>query len=277
MSESTSGSQGNKVNRKASEVEEGQDRSSLASSDCEKKKTVHFESSSSIFTNFLRSVWNKMSGSVSNSSEQEEYPEFIDHAELQEENIDSPRYRPQSIEALCQATKFSEAEIKKIYRNFKAECPTGTIRKDTFNGIYAKFFPCGVSSYRYANYVFNTLDYNKVGYLNFEDFVRGLSVLCRGTLEEKLRWIFCLYDINSDGVISRDDLYQIVSSVYELMGSYSQSAFDSGVVHRRVETLFQKMDRNKNGQITLDEFLSLCLNDKNIQNSIQRLTMPPMI
>lgn len=46
---------GNKVNRKASEVEEGQDRSSLASSDCEKKKTVHFESSSSIFTNFLRS------------------------------------------------------------------------------------------------------------------------------------------------------------------------------------------------------------------------------
>ncbi|KAL1460854.1 hypothetical protein WDU94_012793 [Cyamophila willieti] len=136
---------------------------------------------STFITNFFRSVWKKMSGSVSNSSEQEEYPEFIDHSELTEDNLDSPRYRPQSIESLCRATKFSETEIKKIYRNFKSECPTGTIRQETFKGIYAKFFPYGVASYRYAHYVFNTLDHNKLGYLNFEDFVKGLSVLCRGS------------------------------------------------------------------------------------------------
>ncbi|XP_008482817.1 Kv channel-interacting protein 1-like [Diaphorina citri] len=133
------------------------------------------------------------------------------------------------------------------------------------------------SSYRYAHYVFNTLDHNKTGFLNFEDFVKGLSILCRGSEEEKLRWIFCLYDINGDGVISKDDLYNIVSSVYELMGTYAYRAFDSGMVAQRVEYLFQKMDRNKNGQVTLEEFLTLCLNDEDIQNSIQRLTMPPLI
>lgn len=58
-------------------------------------------------------------------------------------------------------------------------------------------------------------------------------------MEEKLRWIFCLYDINSDGVITRDDLYNIVSAVYELMGCYTTSAFDNGLVAKRVESLFQ--------------------------------------
>lgn len=274
MSESASGSQENKNFRTVSADPEplGQASTNSASADSSNRDAPF-----GTFTNFIRSVWQKMSGSVSNSSEQEEYPEFIDHSELTEENIDSPRYRPQSIEALCRATKFSEAEIKKIYRNFKAECPTGTIRQDTFKGIYAKFFPCGTSSYRYAHYVFNTLDHNKTGFLNFEDFVKGLSILCRGSEEEKLRWIFCLYDINGDGVISKDDLYNIVSSVYELMGTYAYRAFDSGMVAQRVEYLFQKMDRNKNGQVTLEEFLTLCLNDEDIQNSIQRLTMPPLI
>lgn len=274
MSESTTGAEEIKDYRKVSGVSSGAASCSLASGVSGQSKKNHLESSGSAFTNFFRSVWNKMSGSVSSSSDHEEYPEFIDHSELTEDTLDSPRYRPQSVEALCRATKFSEAEIKKIYRNFKAECPTGTIRQDTFKGIYAKFFPYGVSSYRYAHYVFNTLDHNKLGYLNFEDFVKGLSVLCRGTMEEKLRWIFCLYDINSDGVITRDDLYNIVSAVYELMGCYTTSAFDNGLVAKRVESLFQKMDRNKNGQISLDEFLCSCSKDKDIQNSIQSLTMP---
>ncbi|CAG9832751.1 unnamed protein product [Diabrotica balteata] len=54
-----------------------------------------------------------------------------------------PRYRPDSLEALCRATRFTEAEIKRIYRGFKAECPTGVVKEDTFKMIYAQFFPQG--------------------------------------------------------------------------------------------------------------------------------------
>lgn len=67
---------------------------------------------------------------------------FVLDSELEE--LETPiRYRPDSLSALCRTTRFSEAEIKRIYRGFKAECPTGVVREDTFKLIYAQFFPQG--------------------------------------------------------------------------------------------------------------------------------------
>lgn len=51
-----------------------------------------------------------------------------------------PRYRPESISSLCQITRFSEEEVKRLYRGFKAECPSGVVREDTFKLIYSQFF-----------------------------------------------------------------------------------------------------------------------------------------
>lgn len=37
-----------------------------------------------------------------------------------------------------------------------------------------------------------------------QDFVVGLSILLRGTVQEKLKWAFNLYDINKDGYITKE-------------------------------------------------------------------------
>lgn len=39
-----------------------------------------------------------------------------------------------------------------------------------------------------------------------QDFVVGLSILLRGTVHEKLKWAFNLYDINKDGYITKEVL-----------------------------------------------------------------------
>lgn len=39
---------------------------------------------------------------------------------------------------------------------------------------------------------------------SFQDFVVGLSILLRGTVQEKLKWAFNLYDINKDGYITKE-------------------------------------------------------------------------
>ena len=51
-----------------------------------------------------------------------------------------------------------------------------------------------------------TLDRNNDGVINFEEFLIGLSVLSRGSVNEKLEWIFDLYDIQKDGVITVDEV-----------------------------------------------------------------------
>lgn len=35
--------------------------------------------------------------------------------------------------------------------------------------------------------------------ITFLEYAKALSNLCRGTLTDKIKWIFTLYDINHDG------------------------------------------------------------------------------
>ncbi|KAL2726940.1 Kv channel-interacting protein 4-like [Vespula squamosa] len=103
---------------------------------------------------------------------------FALDSEYEEEQ--TPRYRPDSLASLCRATRFTEAELKRIYRGFKAECPTGVVREETFKCIYSQFFPQGANTSQYAHYVFNTLDQDHSGLLSFEHAhirVFGISAL----------------------------------------------------------------------------------------------------
>jgi Ca2+-binding EF-hand superfamily protein len=98
------------------------------------------------------------------------------------------------------------------------------VKEDKFKLIYAQFFPRGAETNGYARFVFNSFDVQKKQEITFTDFVIGLSVLTRGTIDEQLRWIFTLYDLNGDGMITRDELSKIVSSVHDLMGRFALSS-----------------------------------------------------
>lgn len=66
-----------------------------------------------------------------------------------------------------------------------------------------------------------------------------LSILSRGTLDEKLRWAFSLYDINGDGFITKDEMTEIVTSIYDLMADISQPSMEDQTVKQRVDSIFQ--------------------------------------
>lgn len=68
---------------------------------------------------------------------------LLSDSEFEELGEQLPRYRPDSIAALRRATRFTEPELKRLYRGFKAECPTGVVKEDTFKLIYSQFFPQG--------------------------------------------------------------------------------------------------------------------------------------
>ncbi|KAG7255657.1 hypothetical protein CRUP_005811 [Coryphaenoides rupestris] len=98
---------------------------------------------------------------------------------------------------------------------------------------FKNFFPHGDAS-TYAHYLFNAFDTEHTGSIKFEDFVTALSILLRGSVREKLQWTFNLYDINHDGYINKE-----------------------------------KMDKNRDGVVTLEEFILSCQEDENIMRSLQ--------
>jgi Ca2+-binding EF-hand superfamily protein len=178
-----------------------------------------------------------------------------------------PRYKPEEIEKISSKTKFSKSELQVMYRGFKQECPAGIVNREKFKSIFAKFFPLGDSA-QYAQFVFNTFDSGNTGDISFENFVKGLSILCRGSFLDKIHWTFSLYDLNQDGVISRDEMTQIISAIYDMMGCCCVPPVEGTTPVQRVNLVFDKLDLNRDGFISLDEFVVCCQQDESIAKSM---------
>lgn len=59
-------------------------------------------------------------------------------------------------------------------------------------------------------------------------------------MDEKLQWTFSLYDINGDGYITRDEMTDIVTAIYELMGRHPDSTGpEEEKIKDKVEKIFQ--------------------------------------
>ncbi|KAM9333516.1 Kv channel-interacting protein 1b isoform 2-T2 [Pholidichthys leucotaenia] len=177
-------------------------------------------------------------------------------------------HRPEGLEQLEAQTNFTKQELQILYRGFKNECPSGVVNEETFKHIYSQFFPHGDAS-MYAHYLFNAFDTTNNGSIKFKDFVMGLSILLRGTLREKLEWTFHLYDINRDGYINREEMTAIVRAIYDMMGKYTYPALKGDVPQQHVDAFFQKMDKNKDGVVTLEEFIVACQEDETMMRSMQ--------
>ncbi len=72
-----------------------------------------------------------------------------------------------------------------------------------------------------------------------KDFATSLSMLCRGSTEEKIRWLFILYDQDGDGNISRAELANMVVAVYGLMANHASPPIDDEALLNKVDQVFQ--------------------------------------
>ncbi|XP_043481432.1 Kv channel-interacting protein 1-like isoform X1 [Leptopilina heterotoma] len=182
------------------------------------------------------------------------------------------RHRPEELATLAATTRFTRKEIQLIYRGFKQECPTGLVDEEAFKKIFSQFFPQGDAS-QYAHYVFNTMKRKQSGKISFEEFLAILSKVSRGSVEEKLQWVFGLYDLDGDGLISKEEMLDVVESIYEMLGRYTQPQIAEPQVAARehVERIFHQMDTNKDGVVTIEELVQWCSKDEHLLQSLDTL------
>jgi Ca2+-binding EF-hand superfamily protein len=63
--------------------------------------------------------------------------------------------------------------------------------------------------------LFNALDKNRMGRVDFHDLVCGLSILQYGSLEERLKLAFLAYDTNHAQAIDKKDFFILLKSSLE--------------------------------------------------------------
>jgi len=173
------------------------------------------------------------------------------------------RYKPSDLEQMSVETKFTKDEVKFLYRAFKTECPNGIIDEETFKEVYEKIFPMGDAS-KYAQIVFRAIDKDRTGGITFGDFMDFLSVITKGTEREKILWSFQFFDINQDGKITREEMIKVSESVYELVGA---DLAEKGN-RQYVENIFYTMDSDRDGEVSVQEFIAYCSNQDVVSNSL---------
>ncbi|UJR14991.1 hypothetical protein I4U23_001968 [Adineta vaga] len=178
---------------------------------------------------------------------------------------------PRSIDEIVKCTRFTKAEVRLLYRSFKQQCPGGSVNEERLRAIYIQFFPQG-NAVRYARHIFAIIDRNHKGACTFDDYILTLSVLCRGTIDEKLRWIFRFYDINGEGLLAREDIAEMIRSLYDLLGLSVQPVVDERHIQNHIDEIFYSISPMRNEHIAVEDFIEYCKRRPQLIDSIQELS-----
>lgn len=89
-----------------------------------------------------------------------------------------------------------------------------------------------------------------------DQFVKGMSIWLRGTLLEKMKFAFCVYDFNSDGYITKEEIFNMFKDFFP-------HQFNKGVmgdedpeegIKDLVDIIMKKLDKDNDFRISLNDF-----------------------
>lgn len=87
---------------------------------------------------------------------------------------------------------------------------------------------------------------NEGGPLQFEGWIIGLSVFLRGTLPERVAFCFSIYDLNSDGFITKDEMFALMKNC---LIKQPQDEDPDESVKDLMDIALRKFDVDKDGKV----------------------------
>ncbi|EEC16726.1 Ca2+ sensor, putative, partial [Ixodes scapularis] len=144
----------------------------------------------------------------------------------------------------------TEKEVRQWYKGFLKDCPNGLLTEQGFLRIYKQFFPRGDPS-KFASLVFRVFDENKVRGLYCPQLCNYVDLTLNDKMKSQTSWAFKLYDVDNDGFITREEMYNIVDAIYEMLPRKEDEEDDP---RARVDRIFEQLDKNQDNKLSLDEF-----------------------
>ncbi|NXN76051.1 EFCB1 protein, partial [Himantopus himantopus] len=139
----------------------------------------------------------------------------------------------QLVDSLGRSAKhFNKSEVEcliKVFNTLVAEfsnrsAAVGFDRNMFRDALHSAF---GMTDDVLMDRVFRTFDRDNDSCISVVEWVEGLSVFLRGTLEERIKYCFEVYDLNGDGYISREEMFQMLKN--SLLKQPSEEDPDEGI------------------------------------------------
>nr|CAD7589254.1 unnamed protein product [Timema genevievae] len=149
---------------------------------------------------------------------------------------------------LTDTTRFCLAEVEGLLLIYYKLTRNGPMDRTRFREVLHTTFDMTDDSL--MDRIFIVWDRRNTGLINMDDWVIGLSVFLRGTLDEKIDYVFKVYDYLGDKALSYETLY--FYTIKSLIRLPSDEDLDEGV--RDLADLILKKMISSEGKVTLESF-----------------------
>ncbi|XP_061567375.1 guanylyl cyclase-activating protein 2-like [Cololabis saira] len=143
------------------------------------------------------------------------------------------------------------AQIQDLCFVFLKECPSGALHLHEFKRIFGVQSSSLEESVFLEN-IFRSFDTNRDNTLDFLEYVAALHLILRGNMEDRLKWSFKMYDKDGNGKLDRQEVKQIIRIIYKIK---AQSDDISTTPSQICDRIFELVDQNDDGEISLSEFM----------------------
>lgn len=149
-------------------------------------------------------------------------------------------------------TNFKRAEVKRWYKVFMKNHPDGKLEREQFCELFGRLFTSGLL----ANHIFDTIDLNRDGHVSFRELMLHLSITMKGSAQEKLEWAFDVYDLDSNGEITLDEMRHVLLFIRDNVSAAAVADQMSDESHdEKIAEIFKVVDTDADGVLSRDEFV----------------------
>ncbi|XP_034557374.1 guanylyl cyclase-activating protein 3 [Notolabrus celidotus] len=157
-----------------------------------------------------------------------------------------------------------EEDMHHWYTKFMRESPSGLI---TLFELKTMLEMNGMTeeAHSYVDQVFFTFDMDGDGYIDFVEYIAGISLLLKGEINQKLKWYFKLFDQDGNGKIDKEEMETIFKAIQDITRSYDVPPEEI------VNIVYEKIDVNGEGELTLEEFISGARDHPDIMDMLAKM------